>query len=163
MVEFKIDGKRLKNWNKMEHKAKTDDQKSAVAIYKVAILKAVTDRRTAIDIAVKVYRDNLATAISAHNADIAGTFMTFKASVAASVAKAKADCTAKVPNQTVKDTFNKSIAGARKILQDSKKNDEGSSSLQALKQTRDNAIKLAETNFKTATEKARADLALALK
>lgn len=157
------DGKRAGNWDKMATKATTDAQKAAVATYKQAIQDAVTARRTAVDTAVKTYRDGLTTAMTGHSTAIEAAMATFKTSVTTAVTKAQADCTAGVASKTVSASFNKAVADARVILKDAKKAAETASGLTALKQTRDTAIKAAEATFKTATEKARADLMLALK
>jgi hypothetical protein len=157
------DTKRVKNWDKMLGKAKTEEQKVAVEAYKTSISNAVSVRRTAIDTAVKAYRDGLTGVLANHNAKIAAAVATFKASMDTAVAKAKADCTAGVASQTVKDAFNKSVSDARTILQTARKDAEVSSGLTALKKARNDAVELAIANFKTATEKARADLMLVLK
>ena len=158
-----IDGKRMKNWDKMAGKAKTDAEKAAVEAYKTAIQNAVTARRGAVDAAVKTYRDGLTSAMTTHSATINTAIAAFKASVDAALSKAQTDCNNKVDSKTVKETFNKSVSDAKKVLQDARKSSEMSSGLAALKKTRDEAIKAAEATFKQATDKARADLMLVLK
>lgn len=157
------DGKRAGNWEKMATKATTDAQKAAVAAYKQAVSDAVTVRRTAVDAAVKAYRDGLTTAMTTHSASVETAMATFKTAVTGALSKAQTDCTAGVASKTVSTTFYKTVSDARKVLQDAKKAAEVSSGLAALKKTRNDAITLAETTFKTATEKARADLMIALK
>jgi hypothetical protein len=158
-----IDAKRLKNWDRMVSKAKTDTQKTAVEAYKTAISSAVTVRRTSVDAAVKTYRDALTGTITTHSSAIDQVIAAFKASVDTSLVKAKADCAASVDPKTVKDTYNKSVSEARKVLQTARKAANDNSGITTLKKTREESIKLAETTFKQATEKARADLLLALK
>lgn len=158
-----IDAKRLQNWDNMTAKAKTDIQKTAVIAYKTSISQAVTDRRTAIDSAIKAYHDGLATTMTSHTSAIDAAMITFKASVATAVTKAQTDCTTQITSKTVSATFNKSINDARKALLVAKKSAEMTSALTDLKKTRNDAIKLAGTNFKTATTKARVDLMLVFK
>ena len=158
-----VDGKRLKNWDKMTNRAKTDIQKAAVATYKTSIIQATDARRSSVDTAIKAYRDGLTQAMTSHSGALDTAMTAFKSTVDSAVVKAKADCEAKIASKTVSDSFNKTVSDARKVLQDARKAAEMSSGLSALKKTRDEAIKLAETTFKTATEKARADLLLALK
>jgi hypothetical protein len=157
------DDKRIKNWDKMIGKTRTDAQKLAVETYKSTIANAVTVRRTSVDSAVKVYRDGLNAVLGTHNTAVSQAVAVFKTSVNAALSKAKADCASGVASQTAKETFNKSINDARKILQDTRKNAETNSGLTALKKIRNDAVALAITNFKTVTEKARADLMIALK
>lgn len=158
-----VDAKRLKNWDKMVSKAKTDTQKSAVEAYKTAISNAVTVRRTSVDAAVKAYRDALTAILSTHSGSIDGAILTFKTSVDTALTKAQTDCTAGISSKTVKSNFNNSISEARKVLQDARKTANDSMGITTLKKTRDEAIKAAEAIFKQATEKARADLLIALK
>jgi hypothetical protein len=158
-----IDAKRLENWSKMGVRAKTDERIAAVAAYKEAVKQAVTVRRGAIDGAVKIYRDGLQVAMTSHSTTMSTALLAFKTSVSQAVEKAKADCAAQVASKIASDTFSKSLADARKVFQDVRKGTEGTSGLSALKKTRDDAIKAAEATFKTATEKARADLMLVIK
>jgi hypothetical protein len=158
-----VDGKRVKNWDKMENKATTDAQKAAVEAYKKSITDAVTARRTAVDAAVKAYRDGLTSAMTTNNTTLNAAVATFKTSVNAALTQAQADCTAKVDSKTVKKAFDQKVKDAKKILKDAKAASNLSSGLTALKKTRDEAIAAAELAFKQATDKAHADLVLALK
>ena len=156
------DGKRLGNWERMGGKAKTDAQKAAVEAYKTAIQSAVSARRTAVDAAVKAYRDGLALIMSTNSGTLTSAIATFKASVNAAVAKAQVDCTAGVDSNTVKTAFNLAVKDAREALKNARKSIDKSAEVQALKKTREDAINAAITAFKSATEKARADLKIAL-
>lgn len=158
-----VDAKRVKNWNSLASKAKTDVQKAAVEAYKTAITNAVTIRRTSVDAAVKVYRDALAVAMTTRNTALNQAVTTFKVSMDAALSKAKADCTANVSSKTVKDTYNKSVSDARKALQAARKTANTAMGIPTLKKTRNDGVRAAEVIFKTATDKARADLLLALK
>lgn len=158
-----VDGKRLKNWDKLGRKATTDAEKAAVSAYKTAIDQAVTARRSAVDAAVKAYRDGLTVTMTTNSTTLTQAMATFKATIDEAVKKAQADCTNKVESKTVGEAFYKSVDQAKAVLKEAKKNAEMSSGLTTLKKTRDEAIKAAEAIFKTATEKARADLALVLK
>lgn len=157
------DDTRVKNWDKMIGRAKTDAEKIAIEAYKSAIANAVTIRRTAVDTAVASYRNGLNAVLANHNSALDQAIATFKATVDSALAKAKADCTAGIASQTVKEAFNKAVAEARKTLQGARKSAETNSGVTALKKTRNDAVDLAILNFKTATEKARADLMLVLK
>lgn len=157
------DSKRLSNWNKIENKAKTDAQKVAVETYKQIVQDAVNTRRTGIDNAIKTYRDGLAQILGTNSDTINQALEVFKSSVNVAVVKAQTDCAANVDSNTVKNTFNQSIKNAREILKTSRKNMDMSPAVKALKKTRDDSINAIVATFKTTTEKARADLLLALK
>lgn len=158
-----VDGKRVKNWNKMLTKASTDREKAAVEAYKTAISTAVTARRASVDNAIKAYRDGLTLVLANHKTAMDAAVATFKTSLDTAIAKAKADCAGGIDSKIAKETFNKSSSDAKKALQTARKNAETSSGLTALKKTRNDAINAAVTTFKAATEKARADLLLVLK
>lgn len=158
-----IDAKRVNNWDNMTTRAKTDVQKAAVTAYTAAIKSAVDARRTSVDAAVTAYRAGLTQAMTDHSGAITTAIAAFKSAVDTAVAKAQADCAANVAPKTVKENFYQSVTTARKALQAARKSAEMTSGLSDLKKTRDTAIKAAETTFKTATEKARADLKMALK
>ena len=157
------DAKRVKNWDKMVSKAKTDVQKTAVATYKDAVGKAVDTRKTAVDLAVKTYRDGLTSAITNNSTGVNQAMTTFKASVATALTEAKTDCANNVLSKTVNANYTKKINDARTALNAARKNAGTNSAITALKKTRDEATKLAETTFKTATESARISLIAALK
>lgn len=158
-----VDGKRAKNWDKMTEKATTDAQKMAITTYKNVITQAVADRRAAVDLAIKNYRDAIATYTTTQNTGTNTAFETFKTAVNAALAKAKLDCGAGVDSKTVSAAFNKSVDEARTIFKSAQQTTKDGVSISTLKKTRDDAIKAAEEAFKKATEKARADLAQALK
>ena len=158
-----IDSKRIKTADKLNTKAKTDIQKAAVATYTKAINDSVTARRTAIDVAVKTYRDGLTALYSTKNTDTDTSFTTFKSSVDAAIQKATADCANKVPSKTASSVFNKSIKDARMALASSKKLSTVNTKVKELKDAKDAAFKKAESDFKQATDKARADLIMAMK
>ena len=163
LVRTNADAKRATNWDKMINKAKTDDQKTAVTTYKTAVQTAIDARRTAVDATIKTYRDGLAQIIVTNTGSVNTATTTFKASVTSALEKARTDCANNVSSKTVKADFTKAVNDAKTILKASRKDATTNSEAISLKKTRDDAIKLIEITFKTATDKAHADLVLALK
>lgn len=157
------DSKRINNWDKMGNKAKTEAQKAAVEAYRNNIKSAVETRRTAVDTAVKAYREALAQILSTNSGTTNQAVDIFKASMNTAVLKAQADCATNTNSKIAKDNFDKAVKNAQETLKNARKSTDMSPAIQALKKTRDSAINAATTAFKTATEKARADLLLALK
>lgn len=157
------DNKRIKTADKLNTKAKTDAQKVAVAAYTKAISDSATARRTEIDAAVKIYREGVAAVYTVKTTDTDTGFLAYKTSVEAAIQKATADCVNKVSSKTVSVSFNKSVKDAKTTLTASKKNSTQNTQIKALKETRDAAFKKAEADFKQATDKARADLIMAMK
>ncbi|MEY2671964.1 MAG: hypothetical protein RL687_381 [Candidatus Parcubacteria bacterium] len=157
------DDKRIKNFDKTNTKAKTDKQKAAVVVYKKAMTDAVTARRTAVDTAVKSYRDSVSGLMSTKNTEIDSAIATFKTAVAKATDKANTDCANNIPNKIVSTEFNNAIKDAKTALSTSKKSFSKTAEVKALKLIRDTAFKEAETVFKSATDKARAELLIAIK
>ncbi|MCX6755801.1 MAG: hypothetical protein NTX85_00450 [Candidatus Nomurabacteria bacterium] len=157
------DSKRIKTADKLNTKAKTDTQKVAVTTYTKAINDSVTARRTAIDAAVKIYRDGITALYTTKSTDTDINFTTFKSSIDGAIQKATADCANKVASKTVSTTFNKSLKDARAAFTANNKLSVQNTQIKALKDTRDAAFKKAEADFKQATDKARADLIMAMK
>jgi hypothetical protein len=158
----KAEGSRAQKWDKMISKAKTSSQKTAVEAYKKAITDAVAVRRSAVDASVKAYREGLAELMKNKTSNVDAALATFKTTIDAALVKAQADCAAGVVDKTVSTVFNKSVSDARATLASSRKTNK-SEELKALKKVRDDAFKKAEAEFKSATDKARADLILGLK
>lgn len=157
------DEKRIKNFDKANTKAKTTEQKAAVEAYQKAITEAVSARRLAIDTAAKTYRDGVAALMTTKSTEIDSSINSFKDAVVKATEKANTDCANKVPDKTVSIEFNKAIKDARTALSNSKKTFSKSTEMKNLKTTRDASFKEAESNFKNATDKARADLLIAMK
>ena len=157
-----IDGNRAKRWDKMLDKANTDAEKAAVTAYKTAIQDAATARRTAVDLAVETYRTGATASMTARDTAVKTAMEAFKVSVNSALTAAQSSCASGTTNQTVSSAFNKSVNDARKTLREAKKTADITSGIASLKQTRDEAIKLADTTFKTATTTALANLKLVL-
>ena len=157
------DAKRVKNWDKMTNKAKTETQKTAIATYKTEVQSAINIRKASVDAAIKTYRDGLMATVNSNGTYTSEALNTFKTSITKYLEEAKTECTNNTNAKTANANLVKKINDARKVLNASRNNVETNNVVETLKKTRNNAIKTAETIFKTAIEKARNELNLALK
>ena len=83
----------------------------------------------------------------------------FKAAVDAAITKAKADCVAGIDPTIIKQAFHEAMkAGPGRALKAREDMEKLRPQLEALKKTRNEAIKKAKDDFKTALEAAKAEL-----
>ncbi len=157
------DTKRIKNWNKITNKAKTPEQLAAVESYKKSVQNAIDSRKIAVDAAVKTFKEGLALVNTTYTNSLSLAMTAFKTSVDNALIKAKTDCANNVTSKTVNSTFTKTVNDARSLLKTARKDALTNSGIANLKKTRDDAIKSAEDTFKTANDKAYADLLIILK
>lgn len=158
-----IDEKRVKNWDKMISKAKTDEQKAAILKYKTTIENAIKTRRVLVDSAISNYRNGLSGTVSSHTTTTDVAIKTFEKSVNDALSQAKNDCANKIDSKNVNATFVQKINEARKTLQQSKQEVETNTAIKELKKTRDEIITNAEKDFKATIEKAKEELFIILK
>jgi hypothetical protein len=143
-------------------KAKNASEIAAVGKYQGIVSNAVLERRASIDKAVEAYRNGLANIINTNSKTINNSILEFKTRANEAFSKSKAECLVKMPSRNIRDNFNKSINEARIELENINRNLEAVT-LNNLVQTRDEAIRLSESTYKLAIEKARADLLSVIK
>jgi hypothetical protein len=157
------DQKRAQAMAKLLAKGSTTDvQKAAITAYQVAIEKAVSERRAAVDIAISTYRIAVDQALANRTANVNQATSTYAAAVQAAYAKALSDCQVNVNSKTVKTNLNAALKAARLAFT---ANHQSITKLQAiispLAKTRQQAIVGAESAFKTAVTNATAALKVA--
>ena len=158
-IRARWDKRRQEFYDKLEEKAGTDEQKQAVAEFKKAVEAAVVARRAAIDKAIADFREGLKDLIEGKKSGVDSAATQYKQSVEAAVAKAKADCDNGVSLATVQTNLRTDLQSAREKLQTARQNIEKlGPQVKALIDARQAAVKEAIEDFKTALEKARADL-----
>lgn len=147
------------HYKKIESRDLTDEQKVALETFKSAHATALAARKTAVDSAIATYRDDVENATGANKASIDSLIATFRAAVKAAHDKASADCQDSVDQAAVKETFIASIKAAKDAFAAGRKDLENrGDSIKPLIEARNAAFKKAADDFKTAMEKARADL-----
>lgn len=105
---------------KLEAKATTDEQKTAVQTFETAIKDAVTTRRAAFDANRVTFRTGVDTAIANHKSAVSGAVTTLKSEYAAAVAKAQANCASGTAYKDVANQLKADLAAARDKFKSSK-------------------------------------------
>lgn len=155
----RIDERRNDRYAGLEARAQTDAQKAAIEKFKADVEAAVAARKAAIDAAIKAFREGVDAATKQRLEAIKGAGDTYKAAVDAAVAKAKADCAAGVEPAAIKQQFHDSMKAAQDAFAKARADIEKlQPQLEALKATRNNAVKKAIDNFKAALQKAKTEL-----
>lgn len=153
-----------KHYAKFEARAQTDAQKQAVANFKTVVDAAVLTRKQAVNLATKIFRDGMDQIIANRKSLEDAIVAAFKTSVSAALLKVKADCLSGVDPKTAKSVFNQSMKDAQHKLAIDRKNLEKNQELiEPLNTARKQATQKAKEDFRSAVEKARADLKAALK
>lgn len=159
-VRANSDARKADHIDKLLELAQDDGQKQAVAIFQAAVDAALSARRSAVDEARQEFKNGLDAAIAARKAAVDAATGTFTDALVAAETKAKTDCDAAGSDPAqVRETLRASVESARTQLR---------SALQAaekigpqageLVQTRNEAFRAAQADFKAALEQARTDL-----
>jgi hypothetical protein len=170
-LDQKLSDKRIKGdqdkaarYAKMYTRAKTDAQKAALDTYKAATEKAVTDRRTAVDAAIKTFRDSVNTIFTGTNGSTKTAYEAFKASIETAFTTAQSDCTAAIKKPAdIRSAFETSVKAARKVLETAVNTPDIRNQVTALATTRKTSFTAAESAYKDAMTKAHTDLRTAFK
>jgi hypothetical protein len=162
----KLSDKRIKSesdkasrYTKRYTHAKTDAQKAALDTYKATVEKALTDRRTAIDSAIKAFRDGVTLIFTGTDGTTKTAYDTFKTGIDTAFATASADCTAGLKKPAdIRASFEASVKTARKALEANINTTDIRAQVTALATTRKNAFTAAESAYKTTVSAARSEL-----
>lgn len=147
------------HFKKIESRNLTDEQKAALETFKSAHASALAARKAAVDSAIATYRNGVKNAIDAHETSIDSLLATFRSAVKAAHDKAIADCQAGVDQVAVKEAFIASIKAAKDAFAVGRADlDNRGDIIKPLIEARNAAFKKAAEDFRTAMEKARADL-----
>lgn len=153
------DARRAELYKKLEDEAGTDAEKVAVLAFKKAMDEAVAKRRAAVDAAMKAFRDGVNAALAAKKTSAQSVMGTFQSAVDAAVAQAKSQCEGGTDPATVRSNFRDGMQAARDKLQNDRSERERlGQKIRELVKVRQDAFAKALADFKTAAEKARADL-----
>ena len=142
--------------------AQTDAQKQAVLAFKTAVTSARDARWTAIHAALFAFQSGIDQAIAARKTGVENAIIAFKGAVDAAIAKAKADCAGGIDAATVRGVLQTSVKAAQDAFRATTTGlDKVKTSLDSLIAIRRAAVEKAQGDFKTALEKAIADLRVA--
>jgi len=153
------DDNRETQYAKLEAKATTDAQKQAVANFKATVEAAVVTRKAAVDSAISAVEQSVSQSIDARRAAVTTATNEFKSAKSAAIAKTKADCSAGVDPQTIRETFRASMKAAQdKFKNDYQAIEKLKGSFESVRTTRQQEVKTAIADFKSTLEKAGTDL-----
>lgn len=144
---------------KLEERAKTDEQKEAIAEFQKAVKDAVLARQEAVNKAINDYREGVRKAIEGRKAALDGAIEAFKESVKSAFDKAIADCGSGADPKEVKSALQASLKSAReKLHADRTAVQKVGDSIKPLIEARKAAFDKAKEDFRLAIEKAKEDL-----
>lgn len=144
---------------KIEILAKTDEQKTAVGNFKTAMENTVNTRKNAVAKAASDYRQEIDNIIVSRNSAIDTAVRNFKNSHQVAIQNAKTNCAAGVRPLIARTAFVSGINAAKiKLISDKQNIGTPASLVKSASVNYKNAIAKANQDFKTAAEKARAEL-----
>ena len=153
------DSRRQEHYAKLLETAQTDAQKTAVETFRLAVEKAVSERRQSQDVARNSYRSGVDSLVSERKSELEGAANEFKQSVEDALSKAKTACENGTPIDTVKAGLKSDLDEAKAELKSATESIPNlSDSIKALVEQRKSSLDSAKTVFESALEKARADL-----
>ncbi len=152
------DIKRSESFEKLQVVAETDEEKTAIEAYIATVSDAVATRRAAYDTAIAEYRTDLNTLLSKQRGQSDGATGTLKLQLDQSVATARASCQAGTPVKDVLATLKTDVQTAQNTFRQSRKTTDIKPQIEALSQTKRDALKAATEAFSQTTNQAREDL-----
>jgi hypothetical protein len=150
------DANRDAQFEALEERAQTEEQKKATADFEATTRSAITTRRAASDSAIKTFQDGVQTAVNTRNGQVEKLLSDAKSARQALLETAKADCAAGKDAKTVMATFRSGMEANRAKVQADKQNvTKLNTQVEALIATRKTAMEKALTDFKATMEQAR--------
>lgn len=153
----KWDRERQDNFTKLEARAKTETQASAIKAYEAAIIAAITTKRSADDAARATFRTSVNATLIAQRSTRDSQLAAFSSSVSSAEATALAGCQATPSSgQNLRAAFRNSLKSARETYTSERKGDENTlSQIKQFAATRNASFKANELALKTAVAQAR--------
>lgn len=158
-VREKHNDNRDSRYDRLTTKAITDAQKQAVADFRSSMESAVTARRAAVDAARTAYWNGVNQLVDSRQGSVTQVVDAYAASLESALATAKSECANGVAPATAREHFGTALRTANATFVEGRKAIERfGPQVRTLAETRNQAIKKAMTDFKTAAEAARAKL-----
>lgn len=158
-VREKHDDNRDSRYDRLTAKAVTDAQKQAVADFRASMESAVSARRAAVDAARTAYWNGVNQLVDSRQGSLTQLVDTYAAALESALATAKSECAGGVAPATAREHFGTALRTANTAFVEGRKAIERfGPQVKALAETRNQAVKKAMTDFRTAAEAARAKL-----
>ncbi len=153
----KWDQQRQENFTKLEAKATTDAQKTAVQTYKKAITDAISTRRATNDKARADFRSAVDSLISGQNSTVNAQSVILTTTISTAISTAQAACYATpAEGATIRTTLQAGIKTAKETFNNARKSDSNlGDQIQKLAETRNTTIKANDSAFEAAAKAAR--------
>ncbi|PIT95070.1 hypothetical protein COT98_01210 [Candidatus Falkowbacteria bacterium CG10_big_fil_rev_8_21_14_0_10_39_9] len=154
LIEVKISSSTL---------ASRDSQLLALANFKTAINNSRNTKLTAVDSAMKNFRDGVDNIILLQKSQIDGSKLAYENAIKVAVLKSKEDCLAKVSPKTIKEHLDQRVLTARETFKNTVSDlNKSGGAIKALAEVKNGAIKSAQITYKVDYEKALAELKTSL-
>jgi len=156
------DENRTLQFDALQAKAQTDQEKKAIQTFKISIDDAITRRRTAVDTALTTYRNSINSLLVSNQPDIDSAVSEYKDAINFAQARAETSCENGEESSQVRDSFRNDLQSAKTKL------DSRGSGLGKFKQRADTVTKQpnnfeANTEFRKTLLQAQSSLQSALK
>ncbi len=158
-----VDANKNQHYATLMSKADTDAKKAAVAQFQSTAQSALATRRVAVDNAIKAQRAGIDGLINGKWGTLQTVLTTFTNSVNQAFATAKSSCASGVDGKTVATKLKADLKSAHDTFKSSRIDAAIKADIDALINTRVQAVTSAETNYKTTMDAARATLKAAFK
>lgn len=144
---------------KLTEKATSDEQKTAITKFQSALETALFAKRAAVDSALDTFRDSVNKLVSDRQSSLDAAAATFKNSVASAFDSAESDCSSGKDAKTIRQNLHANLKAARqKFVNDRQSVAKIGDQVQALNETKKQAIQKAVADFKTALQNAVSEL-----
>lgn len=153
------DAKRNGIYAKLESKAGTDEQKQAIAAFKVEIEQAVAARQAAVDKATADFRDGLKISLENRKSKVDELFLNYKKEIGSAFETARSSCQSGTVKKTVREDLLSDLRSVREKFsmarQEAMMAGFEASNLQVVRRS---TVDMAAENFKFAFEAAKEKL-----
>lgn len=155
---------REKQLLKISQNTDTPEQKQAIEKFKSAILKAIGEKKEALNKANEAFRKGIDDALKERRVAIDKIFQSYKDAVKVALEKAKTDCSAQKDAKIIKKDLSAALSQAwQKFVQDRNAIDKMQTKIENLKSEHKKAIQEAQDAFKNTLKTAQQELKDSLK
>jgi len=147
------------NWEKLQSKAQTDEQKTAVAKFIQTMQTAVKDKNDAIDAILTQLRAEIQTQNNERKSEIDSQIDSYKNAVASITSQVKADCSAGKDAKEIREYYRTEMKQARETFQNRERNrEEFNAEIKTLKDAKKTEMQKILETFKKTVEDAKTEL-----
>ncbi|MFA6160397.1 MAG: hypothetical protein WC678_04925 [Parcubacteria group bacterium] len=147
------------NWEKLQSKAQTDEQKAAVAKFIAIVQTAVKNKNDAVDAILTQLRAEIQTQNNERKSEIDAQIATYKNAVASITSQVQSDCSAGKDAKTIRESYRTQMKQARETFQNRERNrEEFNAEIKTLKDAKKSEVRTILETFKKTVEDAKVEL-----